>query len=67
MTANIEVKTLVVGGARNAADVNRVRLQDGDRDLVFREEITRGQPGRTRADHCDGGFHFAFKRPSFPE
>ena len=31
MAADVEVEALVLGGARDAADVGRVGFQDGDR------------------------------------
>ena len=33
--ADVEMKTLVSRGAGDAADINRICLQDGDLDVVF--------------------------------
>ena len=38
--ADVEMKPLVSRGAGNAADVNRIRFEDGDGDVVFGEQVS---------------------------
>jgi len=58
MTTDVEVKSLVSGGARNAADVNWVGLQDGNIDVVLRKQVRRGQPRRSGSDDSDSCSHY---------
>ena len=66
MPADVEVKTLVGGGARNAADVDRVGFEDGDVDVVLGEEIRCRQSSRPCANNCYVCFHVCLKPPSCP-
>ncbi len=43
--------SFVVGGAADAADVNRISLDDGRRYTRFGQQIAGRQAGRARADH----------------
>ena len=51
MPADVEMIALVGRRARDAADVNRIGLQDGDVDAVFREQISCRQSRRPCADN----------------
>ena len=66
MTADVEMKTLVARGARDASDIHGIELEHCDRDVVLRQQITSRQTRRSCADDSDRGFHWPIKRPSFP-
>ena len=42
MAADVEMESFVGRGAGNAADVNRIGLEDGDVDVVLGKEIGGG-------------------------
>ncbi len=54
MAADVEEETFVLGRAGNAAHVLRIGFQDGDRNLLLRQEITGGQSGGAGSDDGDG-------------
>ena len=55
MAADVEQEVLVIGGAADAADVDRIRLDDGGRDALLGEQVGGGQPSRPGADDEDFG------------
>jgi hypothetical protein len=42
MAADVEMKTLVGRGARNAADIDWIRFQDRDVDVVLGKQVRSG-------------------------
>ena len=65
MTADVEMKTFVGGGAGNAADINRIGFEHGDIDIVLGKQIGGGQSRRSRSDDSYICFHVP-KPPNFP-
>ena len=64
MPANIEVKTLVGGGARNATDIHRIGFQNGNFNSLLGQKVTRSQTRWPSTD--DGDLCFHATRPNFP-
>src|SRR5437773_2213542 len=57
VSADVEVKTLVSGGARNAADVDQIGFQNNDVDFLLGQEVTRRQTRRSGTDNGDFCLH----------
>src|SRR5205807_3858238 len=53
MASDIETKTFVGAGARNSANVNRIRFEHGYVDFVFRKQIRGRQSRRSGSYNCD--------------
>ena len=65
VTANVEMKPLVGGGAGNPTNVSRVRFHDRHIDIVLGEEIRCRESGWPRADDSNSCFH-SITPPSCP-
>ena len=64
--ADVEMKTLVGGRARNAADIDRVGFEHRDVDVVLGKKVRRRQSSRTRANNCYVSFHVCLSYPVAP-
>jgi hypothetical protein len=53
VAADVEAVTAMLDGARDAADVVGVLLQDANGRAVLDELVCRGQASRTRAENDD--------------
>ena len=63
VSADVEVKTFVSGGARNAADVNRIGFQDNHVDFLLGQEVTGCQTRWSGTDNGDFCFHLFLRNP----
>src|SRR5207237_3755168 len=72
VAADVEMKAFIFSGPRNTADVNRIGLENDERDIIFRKQIRGSESCRSGSDDGDICFHFlsnpvpASKIPNIP-